>query len=792
MAIRRIEQVTCSLNLGLIYNLNYSFAPRDGTRITLTFINESGVYNTNFLNAKQPVRITIGSASFSMYPVSYRLVKGSDQKVIQVEFIDALFKLDNYYIELTGRATGKGIIQLGKPISQYDVGFVEDFKQQQLKEFMQFEDIEYTFQDFLNAVQSVVSVNYKSFISASQHRNSYTGTMKSVLDEWCALLGLTYYMSNDTLIIGDVTNLTINFPSIPNDAYAVEISESLEGTFDKTASIYAQIEGEPVDYDTNLEKKEEETVNIENTFKTSLTLKPLFPGYFPLVGSNTNNPTEYPDLNQVAAAMFGFEFWFLYNYFNEINVIHSKVTPVLPQTEYFSEIGLHRADTSDIASFNAETKTSIINAGFRYAVFWDEEVARKNYDTYAEYGRNICGRYYATDALSDLIFYRDCLFAPNVNLNSDPNEYSLTEINSASKFKEFQPPIGQQFGLIEGTETSNFKGIFTWGNRLIFKDEADKDYDSIFVYSADVATNNARANEIKNIFKSLVEGDALSSSFISTNPSVIFSITENLTRPSYMNNLVDNILTQNVIEPRFPNGIGVKVVKATSIKRNKTDEPLIQNPFPFPIGTIPVLSTPQPSLQLPNNPNLPTQQAPTSSSSSNVPNVLTQGTQTLTFKEEAEFEVYAQKYQDGVNKNTDGPNTLNRRFSIERVPEDTATAISLEKINNNTIKVIRDIIGIRSYYFNPEILNVRAKAKTFPRKSQQFSVNYFYDAGSTPIQNGLVGMSVSVGPNGVEASYEYSNEILELPEPEITEQMILSRLPNSILRKFNPNLRKSI
>ena len=82
MAIRKIEKIYCSLNLGYIYNVNYSYNPENGIRISIFFVNESGVYKKPTLNNK--VQIKIGPAVFNMYSVRFEESKGSGGKTFPI------------------------------------------------------------------------------------------------------------------------------------------------------------------------------------------------------------------------------------------------------------------------------------------------------------------------------------------------------------------------------------------------------------------------------------------------------------------------------------------------------------------------------------------------------------------------------------------------------------------------------------------------------------------------------------------------------------------------------------
>ena len=93
--MKRLETVSCSLNLGFVYNLDYSYSPDNGVSMTLFFVNERGEYNPPILLPMQKTNIRIGQASFSLYPKSYKISKAQGRRVISVDFVDEMFMLDN-------------------------------------------------------------------------------------------------------------------------------------------------------------------------------------------------------------------------------------------------------------------------------------------------------------------------------------------------------------------------------------------------------------------------------------------------------------------------------------------------------------------------------------------------------------------------------------------------------------------------------------------------------------------------------------------------------------------------
>ena len=243
MAIKNLQEVTCSLNLGYIYNVNYTFDPKTGVKIIVFFITENGQYpgiptnysngaSSNVLNALSPSVITIGPASFAVYPISYEVQNSNDKKVLKVEFRDANFKLDNYFIVLGGRGCGPNgvVFSLGQPFQYLNSTSTEEQNRWILQQYISFVDLEYGFQDFINVLQRIFPVALGATFDQTIQRN-FSGSFREVLDAWCSYLNLSYFFENNQIYIYNPQTLAgIAFPTVPSDALSSTFGESLDGT----------------------------------------------------------------------------------------------------------------------------------------------------------------------------------------------------------------------------------------------------------------------------------------------------------------------------------------------------------------------------------------------------------------------------------------------------------------------------------------------------------------------------------------------------------------------------------
>lgn len=768
MAIRKLEQVSCGLNLGYVYSLSYQYRPQEGSTITIGFINKTGVYAKNFLSATSPVAIRVGTTSFLMYPISYQLLNSSDGKVISVEFRDATFKLENYYITLKGNGCGQNIFSLGTPVKETTkVGGLKTKEEQDaeaLFNYTSFPDLEYTFSDFLGVLRQIATVQSSVTSFAT---NSFTGTVKSVLDDWCDYLGFSYYMENGSIRIFDPRSAVIQFPPVPTDAISVTESESLEGTFGKTASIYARLEGGEVTYDKD-ESSQPDTpatpatpdipkkppggdTEPDNKLITYLTFYPLYPNFMPFQQAN---PTQFPDIEQVVAAMYGEKFWFLYNYAN--GRYSSKGSSSLNSLKFYDKIGFYSAPTQSISweasrkfSENLDKMSKALNippgSALRLGAL-DQDIASENFQSIRTYAENICGLYYQSDSLSDLGYYDSFEFDAG-NQTGDGETFSFKK--QAIEFEKFGSPRGSEFGVVNGTDEGGFPGIFTKGNRFIFKDTRFRPLSEQFKLTTE---QEGEVNRIYNkIVGGLVGSENLNvASYIPSLPldwNVYLESSEDVFF-TILNELVKTKIDAQILYPRFPNAISFEGVKPA--KPPATELPT-QEPTPKEDGkTTPVTSSQVDIKQL---------------------------------NQDGEYKTFYGKYERCESLTSTPIQAMNHRFTFKDISSDVSSPVSVTPMfGGSLIRVERDLFGI-SRYFTSGLLNLLSVGQPVKRRSLSFSLNYFYNVGINPLGNGLTGLELNFGESGLTASYTFSNDALTIPVPDVQLQQIVQEIRNSIKRK---------
>ncbi len=465
--IKSLPQVSCSLNLGLIYDLNYNYTPQEGVRITISFVNESGIYPKVPLSPL-PVKalIRIGGASFGLYPVRAAKHLKTNQRVLTVEFVDDTFRLERYMIALKGRGCGLNVYQLGVPVDNRTEAQKEqaalDPTAQQIRNFTQLPDIEYHFSDFLNILRQRIGVIMTAAYDDT-FTKPYTGTFKGVLEEWCRFYNFSYFIENGVLKIFDPTKVNLTFPAIPADALEYVDEETITNTYGKTVySHFAQTGGE---------------INASTTSSTNNSIAELT---LYQVGAEFNLTQQTIDMDQVCAAMHGPKVWFLYNYCKGTAQANCGWKIIDPAVYNGTEIAYTAQLGDGIASL-------------------DQKILDANYQLYKDYGDKIAGRWYLSkemlfiESLQDFAWYDE----------SQGQIFDLTTADAAKHKITVQsvvlPPGGDSY--VPTTSIGDtYPGIHIQGSRLFYKDESDRGYDNVFTLT------DAQTSYVEISYNALIEG----------------------------------------------------------------------------------------------------------------------------------------------------------------------------------------------------------------------------------------------------------------------------------------------
>ena len=304
---------------GYIYDVN--FQPSIGkspSTLTISLINEDGNYASPTLTVQQASQINIGTINLNMYPIKYTKKESEQGKILQVEFVDGSFILEKIYVGLikkhwqipaknittnpkTKRATGtyfkkftieKNLIILGRELHPCDVNKDGSLSSNEIRSYdpcdpcpncptdkydkndrcdqlsyLKVFDVAYTFDeliDGINAISSSSGINFSikmpdlNLKTLKKYLKSYTGSLKTVLDQWCSDLGLALIFDPSTSLFffRDITRDTrLNetaITSIVNSAniqiLSKDIEESMENTISRGSMSIYERNGENKNY----------------------------------------------------------------------------------------------------------------------------------------------------------------------------------------------------------------------------------------------------------------------------------------------------------------------------------------------------------------------------------------------------------------------------------------------------------------------------------------------------------------------------------------------------------------
>lgn len=728
--IKKLEKVSCSLReLGYVYNLNYSFVPQQGVRLTLYFVNESGEYKTGFLSSSSKVQISIGDAGFSLYPIKLRKITNGTERSLAVDFVDDTFRLNNYYISLKDNACGDNVFSIGEEVNKTGKAILRksDPSLEKIKDFTTFSDVEYTFSDFISVLRRVFPVAARSFID-NEITRPFEGTFLEVLNSWCSYFNYSYFFDeNGILTIADPSTLEVEFPDIPADAISSDYQESIEDTYDKTVWSIFKEDGKEIPLKGELDN---------NFYLKSLTLFPW------------ENLRDIKDLNdslngtvdplQLAAAQYGKEFWFLYNYYNGSAEAECGFSVVEVNDDTIDAV--KQADKNIKESL---TSTSALN-------FLDKNIFEQNYQKYYSYGRNIAGRYYVSNSISGILNFNRYTWFDTTTGGSFTKE-SLFKRPSANT-NLYQNPPDKQFGVIADTEgIPGYNGLALNSRRFFVKDNESRDYDTFFQLEESVK------NEVELLF-SQVSGGKFGSVALNLGADKVYAIFDK-------NILYSSSLTNVFLG--LPDKVGIFSYR---YKRN------------FQItGYLDASDTNEDyNKELADGDIKITTDGPTVFSNSSV----------IKTKRDSEYVAYCSKYIS-CKSSSSRSGAMNRKFESISPSIDIELPISVRKTSRGAIIISRDTSLLKKYQ-NSNILSSISRPFNIIEKRLEYTLNYFEPFKENFLTKGLVGISISISSSGASVTYSYSNEILRVPTSSAFIEKIERSIKNSYKRKYNPTEQQSI
>jgi len=285
MAYRKIEEIVINGNSGEIFdsyiygsNLELGFS-ESPTKLTLNIVKKDSSDFTEFpISLLNSYEIKIGKVTLSkMYLYSYEISRSVGQKTATLNFIDPSFILDKIFVGLIYRHYSPGDITYTSANYFNEDALIKSLPPETieiLKTFLVVDvdlkrggsimlgrpsyvgdqkdnpDITYNFTELLQGI-SKAGINISGLVDISpDYFQSYVGTLREVLSNWCADFGYTFYWDITTNSIKGIDlkievdyineikslisqNSALNVNMTNEETLAIESfneSKSLEGT----------------------------------------------------------------------------------------------------------------------------------------------------------------------------------------------------------------------------------------------------------------------------------------------------------------------------------------------------------------------------------------------------------------------------------------------------------------------------------------------------------------------------------------------------------------------------------
>ena len=245
---------------GYIYSANLEIGYTDGpSKVSISCMLPD---NSGSFSAPSPdlygktYSIKFGNTTFHGYLLTIEQELSSGQKMLHCTFVDKSIILDQYQIGIAGRHPGGGLnnnlivvpseANVGGPnnptlcvdCQTYDI-ITPNETSSQNSSTCDTNDLVYTFNALVNQIRSIIPI-INPF--SSMAKNSYTGSVREVLNNWCSDFGLTFFLdSSGFLRFIDLSNgLSINLPNLSGaNLKSFRQSNSLEGSYSSGFSTFS-------------------------------------------------------------------------------------------------------------------------------------------------------------------------------------------------------------------------------------------------------------------------------------------------------------------------------------------------------------------------------------------------------------------------------------------------------------------------------------------------------------------------------------------------------------------------
>jgi hypothetical protein len=280
MAIEQIPQITASFSSnGFVYSIDFqkSFSS-EPSKVTYKVVNKTGQYIEPTIEAD--ASISFSTFNFNGYVYSYDIEESNSGNILTVTLIDKSVILDKLYVTvfrpgIFGKNGSSSTTNLDVKFDPEDEFYTianngEGYKivknkytngtvQRKVRSFSgktgdiiivgseeppetncELPACSYTFNDLKNITG--VSGFSSCPISDSTIRQTYEGSLRSVLNSWCQDFGYSFYWnySTNSLVFFDVKNNVFSIPKLVKDSKIIskKYSKSAEGKYNQISTNY--------------------------------------------------------------------------------------------------------------------------------------------------------------------------------------------------------------------------------------------------------------------------------------------------------------------------------------------------------------------------------------------------------------------------------------------------------------------------------------------------------------------------------------------------------------------------
>jgi len=280
MAIEQIPQITASFSSnGFVYSIDFqkSFSS-EPSKVTYKVINKTGSYTAPTIEAD--ASISFSGFTFNGYVYSYEIEESNSGNILTVTLIDKSVILDKLYVTVfrpgifgkngTSKTTNLNVVfdpedefyTIANNGDGYKIvknKYTNGTVQRKVRSFSgksgdilivgseeppetncELPACSYTFDD-LKGITGVSGFS-SCPISDATIRQTYEGTLRSVLNSWCQDFGYSFYWnySTNSLVFFDVKNSVFTIPASATDSKIISkrYSKSAEGKYNQISANY--------------------------------------------------------------------------------------------------------------------------------------------------------------------------------------------------------------------------------------------------------------------------------------------------------------------------------------------------------------------------------------------------------------------------------------------------------------------------------------------------------------------------------------------------------------------------